>query len=392
MSKTSVQNFIKTEGFAGLLLVFVLIVAMVIANSSFVGVYERIVDLPIQIRIGQLNFHKPLLLWVNEGLMAVFFMLLALEMKREILEGDLATPAQMSLPFIAALGGIVVPALIYASFNWSNPATSQGWPIPTTTDVAFALGVVALLGKRVPTSLKVFLIALSIVDDVIAVLIIALFYTHSMSYISLLLGCLGLVVLVILNLCNVQRIAAYVLVGLFIWACVLKSGVHATLGGVALGLAVPLKGKAGLDYSPLRSLEDTLHPWVAYFILPIFVFANGGIIFKEFTWGSLLDSVPLGIAAGLFVGKAVGAFAFSFAAIKLRFASRPVGSTWPQFFGVCTLTGIGFTMSIFLGTLAFYGTPYEELLKKGVLLGSLCSAVLGVAILLYCHKRQNECT
>ncbi len=383
------QKFIQLESAGGIILVFVLILAIIIANSPLDTVYNNIVHMPIQIRIGALNIHKPILLWVNDGLMAIFFMLLAMEIKREILDGELSKPSQLSLPVVAAIGGIVVPAGVYLFFNAHNPDTVRGWPIPTTTDIAFTLGVVAILGKRVPQGLKVFLVALSIVDDILAVAIIAVFYTGSLSIVTLMLALAGVIALVIFNLMGVKRVAPYVLVGVLIWVCVLKSGVHATLAGVVVGLCIPYNGSSDRGHSTLRHLEETLHPWVAYFILPFFVFCNGGIALTGIKFSTLITPVPLGILLGLFVGKVVGVFLFSSVLIKAKLSKLPENSNWWQLVGICALTGIGFTMSLFLSSLAFLNTPYEELAKQGIIFGSLLSAALGIGILLLAYKKEN---
>ena len=274
MLTRQIQKFIRLEAASGLLLIIMLLFALLIANTPLDKIYDAFINTPIHLRIGGFAVEKPMLLWVNEGLMAIFFMLLALEIKREIMEGELADVSQLSLPLVGALGGIVFPALIYFGLNYNHPDGGlKGWPIPTTTDIAFVLGVISLLGRRVPSSLKATLVALSIVDDILAVIIIAAFYTPKLSWLSLVLASLGILVLLLLNYFNVYKITPYVLLGLFIWACVLKSGVHATLGGVIVGLAIPLK-KDARGVSPVRRVEKALHPWVAYFVLPFFVFVN----------------------------------------------------------------------------------------------------------------------
>ncbi len=380
MVTRQVQKFISLESAGGILLFAVLIAVLIIANSPLADLYDLITEIPIQIRVGNLEIHKPVFLWVNDGLMAVFFMLLALEIKREIYEGELSQPTQLALPIMAAIGGIAFPALIYYAINYHSPTTITGWPIATTTDIAFTLGMIAILGKRVPTSLKVFLVALSIVDDILAVVIIALFYTTDLSTLSLVLAGCGVVALLMINVLGVKRIAPYMLIGVFIWVCVLKSGVHATLAGVVVGLMIPMRGKNAEDHSPLRHLEHAIHPWVAYFILPVFVFMNGGISFAGMTLGAFLTPVPLGVSMGLFLGKSIGVFICSAFVIKIGFAKLPTGSNWVQLFALCAMTGIGFTMSLFLASLAFFGTPYEQLARQGVLLGSFLSAVLAISV------------
>lgn len=384
------QAFIKLEASGGIVLFGVLILTLIIANSALYPYYQKLIELPIQIRFGQLNLEKSALLWVNEFLMAIFFMLLALEIKREILEGELSSKSQLSLPLIGAVGGVTIPALIYLAFNHSNPLAAVGWPVPTTTDVAFTLGVVSLLGKRVPLNLKIFVVALSIVDDILAVGIIAIFYTGSLSLAALSLAAVGLLALILLNRLGIKRIAPYMLIGLLIWVCVLESKIHATLAGVAIGLVIPLYSRDGTKYSPLRRLELMLHPWVAFFILPIFVVFNGGIPFTDFTLDSLLSPVPMGIAWGLFLGKSCGVFAIVWLSVKVGLARLPSGCNWRQLFGVSALTGIGFTMSLFLSALAFSDTPFENVARQGVMLGSLFSTLLGVIVLSWLSKSRGE--
>lgn len=391
-----IKKIVALDATSGMLLLLMLAIALALANSPLHTVYLRLVDLPIHLRLGTFIVEKPLVLWVNEGLMAIFFMLLALEIKREICDGELSKPSQLLLPVLAAIAGIAVPVLIYVALNHGRPDANHGWPIATTTDIAFAMGLIALLGKRVPPSLKTFLIALSIVDDIFAVVIIAVFYTSGLSLLSLGLAAIGLVLLVVFNFLKIRHIGPYLLVGVFIWFCVLKSGVHATLAGVAIGLAVPYKIKAPTEpnqppryYSPLRRLETGLHPWVAFMVLPLFVLINGGIPFAGFSWGSLLSAVPLGIALGLFVGKTFGVFASVWLAEKFGLAARPLNSSWQDVLGLSALTGIGFTMSLFITALAFEGTVYENIARQGVLLGSLLSCLLGCSLFL-CKRRCYE--
>lgn len=383
------ERFIRLEASGGILLLIALVVALIIANTHFSYLYQAFINLPGIVKIGDLSIEKPLLLWVNDGWMAIFFLLLALEVKREIIDGELSEPEMLILPMIAAVGGILVPALIYVLINWGgDPLTSKGWPIPTTTDVAFVLGIVAVLGKLVPKGLKVFLVTLSIVDDILAIIIIALFYTTKLSMISASLAILGIIALFILNRARVKSLIPYVITGIFIWVCVLKSGIHATLAGVVLGLFIPYeKDKDGI--SPLKSLERALHPWVAFFILPAFVFVNGGISFHGYTLHSLISAVPLGIAMGLFLGKMVGVFTFAGFVIKMGWARLPAGSNWLQLLATAVLTGVGFTMSLFLSSLAFFGTPYENLARNGIVFGSLISIIVAVTLFKIAYQ-QNE--
>ncbi len=326
-----------------------------------------------------------MLFWVNDGLMAIFFMLVGLEVKREVLEGELSSLSTAALPAIAALGGMAMPAAVYIACNWGGGETLRGWAIPTATDIAFSLGVLALLGGRVPRALKVFLLALAIIDDLGAIIVIAAFYTEQLSSVALALAAVGIAVLAALNLLGVARRAPYVLVGVAVWVCVLKSGIHATLAGVAVGLAVPLHAKGGS--SPLRDLEDVLHPWVAYGVLPIFAFANAGLRLGDVAPADLLHPVNLGITLGLFLGKQVGVIGSVWAAVRLRLGTLPEGVGWCQMYGLALLTGIGFTMSLFIGTLAFPGEGYDVDVRLAVLIGSLASAISGLLVLRLCARR-----
>jgi NhaA family Na+:H+ antiporter len=378
------------EAAPGLVLIAATVLALLCSNSGLSAWYESVLALPIEIRVGAFSIAKPLVLWVNDGLMAIFFFLIGLEIKREVIEGELSTPARLMLPAVAALGGMVVPAAIYAALNHADPVALGGWAIPAATDIAFALGVLILLGSRVPASLKVFLLAVAIVDDLGAVVIIALFYTADLSATMLAAAAAGVVVLVVLNRAGVRAVAPYVLVGIAIWVCVLKSGVHATLAGVVTALLVPM-GERGADdaRSPLKSAEHTLRAWVVYGVVPVFAFANAGVALTGLTLGTLGHPVPFGIAAGLLVGKTVGIFTACVIAIRLCGAPLPSGASWLQLLGVSVLGGIGFTMSLFIGSLAFEHAPadYMKLVKLGVLMGSCLSAVVGVSLLLAATRR-----
>lgn len=340
-------------------------------------------------QIGTFALSKPLILWVNDGLMAIFFFLVGLEIKRELMEGELNSLSKFALPGFAAVGGMVVPGLIYAFFNWEVPGYLHGWAIPTATDIAFALGILSLLGSRVPVSLKIFLTALAILDDLGAIVIISLFYTHDMSMLSLALAGLCVIILAILNITGVKQIGAYILVGFILWICVLKSGVHATLAGVILAMAIPLRDKDDPSNSPVRNLEHALHPWVAFLVLPIFAFFNAGVSFEGITLKTFTHSIPLGIAAGLFIGKQLGVFGAAWIAVKAKLAKLPEGASWSWIYGIAMVCGIGFTMSLFIGTLAFNETDkhYAVLVRLGVLLGSLLSGVLGYFILFFKSKK-----
>lgn len=381
MRLSAIKEFLKLEAAGGILLVIAAAIALLWANTPLGGAYEGLLATPVEVRVGPLQLAKPLLLWINDGLMAVFFLLVGLEIKRELLVGELSSPRRAALPAIAALGGMAVPAGVYLLFAGGDPEALRGWAIPAATDIAFALGVLALLGTRAPASLKVFLLALAIIDDLGAILIIAFFYTADLSLLSLGLAAAGVVGLVLLNVFGVTRIAAYVLVGLFLWVCVLKSGVHATLAGVAIGLAVPLRIPDAAGHAPLERLEHALHPWVAFGVLPVFAFANAGVPLAGIGLETIAGPVPLGIAAGLFLGKQVGVFGASWLAIRSGLCGRLPGASAGQLYGVAVLTGIGFTMSLFIGMLAFPGIERAAEVRIGVLGGSLLSAVVGWAIL-----------
>ena len=387
---TVIQKIINKESSAGILLIFVTIVALMLSNSPLSGLYTSFLHTPIEIRVGALQIDKHLYHWVNDGLMAVFFLLIGLEVKREVFEGHLSSWSQVALPGIAAIGGMAVPAMVYVLFNYNDPFALKGWAIPTATDIAFALGILSLLGKRVPVSLKIFLMALAIIDDLGAIIIIAIFYTSELSTLAITVASSCLFVLVILNRLGVTKKSVYILVGVILWVSVLKSGVHATLAGVALAFTIPLalKKKDGTEYNLSKSLEHDLHYWVAFFILPIFAFVNAGIDVREISLPLMAESVPIGIALGLFLGKQLGVFGFSWIAIKMGLASLPKGSDWLQLYGVSVLTGIGFTMSLFIGSLAFTDDQvYQYTDKLAILLGSFASGILGYMILLRSKKR-----
>ena len=381
------SEFIHSQSRGGIVLALAAFAALLLSNSPWSGSYERFLQMPGELRIGNdaLVLSKPLLVWVNDLWMAVFFFLVGLEIKRELVEGELRTVRQAMLPAGAALGGMIVPALIYTAINWGNEVALRGWAIPTATDIAFALGVLVLLGSRVPASLKVFLTAVAILDDLGAILVIAFFYTSQLSTTMLAAAGLGVLALVVLNRCKVTSIGPYVVVGLIIWLCVLKSGVHATLAGVITALAIPLHdGKGG---SPLKSTEHALHPWVAFAVLPMFAFANAGVSLQGINASLFTQTVPMGIALGLVAGKAIGVFSASWLLIRFAGAQLPAQSSWAQFFGVCALCGVGFTMSLFIGSLAFegMGAGYAVQVKLGVLGGSVIAALVGVGVLMLCR-------
>ena len=376
----AIQDFLEWEAAGGVTLVVAAAVAIVWANSPLEALYRAVLTMRVAVQVGGFEIAKPLLLWINDGLMAIFFLIIGLEIKREALEGEFARPGAVGLPAAAAVAGMIVPAAIYLVFNHAGP-DAAGWAIPTATDIAFALGILALLGSRVPSSLKVFLLALAIIDDLGAIVIIALLYTTDLSLTSLALAAGALVLLVALNLAGCARVAAYVLVGVFLWICVLKSGVHATLAGIALGFAVPLRAGAEGQEGPLHRLEHSLHPWVAFGILPVFALANAGVSLAGLSPASALAPVPLGIALGLFAGKQLGVTGASWLGVRLGLGRLPEGVTWRQLYGMAVLTGIGFTMSLFIGTLAFAAESRVSAIRLGVLAGSLLSAVVGYAVL-----------
>ena len=377
--RTALQEFIALESSAGIILFGAALLAMVAINSMFSPYYLGFLDIPVAVQFGGLEIAKPLALWINDGLMAIFFFLIGLEVKRELLEGQLSTIEQASLPAIAAIGGMAIPALIFVYFNWNMPENFNGWAIPAATDIAFALGVLALLGKHAPVSLKILLLAIAIIDDIGAILIIALFYTSEVSGLSLLLAGGGTILLFVMNRLGVIRTAPYILVGIFLWICVLKSGVHATLAGVIAALAIPLNAKDGS--SPLKHLEHILHPWAAFLILPLFAFANAGVSLAGLRLDDLMAPLALGVAAGLVVGKQIGVFGFIFLATRTGLVKRPDGVSWLQLYGLACLTGIGFTMSLFIGNLAFAEPEQIETVKLGVMSGSLVSGLLGFCFL-----------
>jgi len=369
------------EAASGLLLIAAAILALIINNSPLSWLYNGLLDTPVVAQIGALKIAKPLLLWINDGLMALFFLLIGLEVKREVLDGQLSKPSQIVLPGAAAIGGMLVPALIYWFLNRDNPAALDGWAIPTATDIAFALGVLALLGKRVPVSLKLFLMTLAIIDDLGAIVIIAIFYSGELSTLSLGLAAACIAALVAMNRLGVVKLGPYMIIGLILWVCVLKSGVHATLAGVTLAFCIPLRTK-NAEPSPLLALEHALHPWVAYGILPLFAFANAGLSLTGVTAESFTHHVPMGIAVGLLLGKTLGVFGLTWLAVKIGIAALPHGANWGQVLGVAILCGIGFTMSLFVGSLAFVpgASEYAGMDRMGILTGSVFAALIGYAV------------
>jgi NhaA family Na+:H+ antiporter len=374
-----VRDFMKLEAASGIVLVVAAALALIIANSPLSSVYDAFLNLPVSLQFGALVIAKPLLLWINDGLMALFFLLVGLEIKRELVVGELSSWAKASLPGYCALGGMILPALIFYLLNAGDPVALRGWAIPTATDIAFAVGVLSLLGPRVPAALKIFLLALAIIDDLGAIVIIAVFYTADLSFVSLGLAAVGILALAGLNLGGVRRLAPYLLVGLFIWVCVLKSGVHATLAGVAVAMFIPIRpaSREGGGESPLEHLEHMLLPWVGFAIMPSFAFANAGVAFAGLSREDLTAPLSLGIALGLFLGKQLGIFVVGWLVVKIGLCRPPEGLSWPAFYGVSLLAGIGFTMSLFIGSLAYDDLAHATAIRLGVFSGSLLSAVLG---------------
>ncbi len=390
MPLTWLREFLRLEAAGGIVLMIAALAALVVANSPLGRLYLDFLEIPGSVQVGALVIAKPLLLWVNDLWMAVFFFLVGLEIKREVCQGQLSTRADIALPAAAALGGMIVPGLLYALINWGSAANVKGWAIPTATDIAFALGILALLGRRAPMSLKVLLTAIAIIDDLGAIVVIAVFYTADLSALSLGLAAVAVAALVALNLLRVTHIAAYVLVGAVLWICVLKSGVHATLAGVITAFAIPLGAKDEHGRSLLTELEHLLHPWVAFLVLPMFAFANAGISLDGIGFASLAEPVTLGIALGLVVGKQIGIFLPIWACIRLHLVPMPAGANWMQLYALAILCGIGFTMSLFIGGLAFDSAEHKVFVRLGVLAGSLVSAVAGFLLLRFSAEPAAE--
>jgi Na+:H+ antiporter, NhaA family len=387
-----IDEFIKRESSSGILLMFATVLALVFSNTALSPLYHSFLHIPVEIRFGALQLDKSLYHWVNDGLMAVFFLLIGLEVKREMLEGELSSMSQVALPGVAAVGGMLVPALIFLAFNLNDPVAVDGWAIPTATDIAFALGILSLLGKRVPVSLKIFLMALAIIDDLGAIVIIALFYTTELSTVSIVVAGISLLVLIALNRFGVAKKAAYFIVGTVLWVSVLKSGVHATLAGVALAFTIPLnaRGEDGNTFSPVKQIEHDLHFWVAFLILPLFAFVNAGVDVTQISLSQMSGPVPMGILLGLFLGKQLGVFGFSWLAIKMGLAKLPDGSNWRQLYGVSVLTGIGFTMSLFITSLAFSDDSLFQFTDKlAIITGSFASGIVGYLLLLKAGKKSS---
>ena len=377
--QNALQRFMRHEAFSAGLLLLAALLAIVFSNSPLSSLYDRFLDTPLIIQLGSVGLKKPLLLWINDGLMAIFFLLVGLELKREFMEGQLASRDQVLLPALAAAGGIAVPALVYLAIAGADATLAKGWAIPTATDIAFALGVFSLLGRRVPASLKIFLLTLAILDDLGAIIIIAAFYTDTLTFTPMVAASAAILVLILFNRLRIARLAPYIIVGVILWVSVLKSGIHATLAGVVLALTIPMRNPDGT--SMLKRLEHALHPYVAYFVMPLFAFANAGVSLSGFSMQALLDPLPLAILLGLFLGKQIGVFSMVFLAVKTGLARRPEAAGWLHIYGVAVLTGIGFTMSLFIGMLSFAEPEHAAGVRFGVIIGSLLSGVVGYLVL-----------
>ncbi len=387
MKTRKLNQVLKGDALVGLLLIAAAALAMLASNGAWAWLYEMFLSTKATIQIGAFAIEKPLLLWINDGLMAVFFFLVGLEVKREIMRGELSSFDKAALPIFAAIGGMAMPALIYSVINLADPSALRGWAIPAATDIAFALGFLALVSMRAPSSLKIFLLAVAIIDDLGAIVIIALFYTADLSVQMLAFAAAGVALLAVLNLAGVKRASPYILIGAAIWAFVLKSGVHATLAGVITALMIPMDGKNPQDASPLKTLEHGIHPWVAFLVLPLFAFANAGLSLASFAASALVAPVTLGVALGLFVGKPLGVLAASAIAVRLGWAKLPEGANWLHVAGVAAFTGIGFTMSLFIGGLAFSDPDALNNVRLGVLTGSLASALAGCTLIYLAGRR-----
>ena len=378
-----IQKFLKLEAASGILLLVSALLAMIFANTDLNQLYFSFLQTEVAIKFGAFSIDKPLLMWVNDGFMAVFFILVGMEVKRELFEGSLSSYQKAIFPAVAALGGMIVPALVYLFINQNSPEYQQGWAIPMATDIAFALGIVALLSKQVPPALKVFLLALAIIDDLGAIIVIALFFSHEMSMQALTIASLAIIVLVAMNRYKVTGLINYAIIGTILWASVLKSGVHATLAGVIIGFCIPLRGKNG--EAPLHHLEHALAPWCSFAILPLFAFSNAGVSLEGMSLDKLASPLPLGVALGLIIGKPVGVFLFSYVSVLLGIAKLPEGINFKQIFAIAVLCGIGFTMSMFIAGLAFgEGDASEDVLalaRLGILMGTFVSAIIGYFLL-----------
>lgn len=387
----TIYQFLKLESNGGIALFISAVLALIIDNTPLSAYYKAFFNLPLSIQLGHLKLSNPLLFWINNGLMTVFFLLVGLEIKREMFDGKFNSLSKVSLPVMAALGGMIAPPLIYIAFNYGNTTFSQGWAIPTATDIAFSLGILSFLGNRLPISLKLFLTALAIFDDIGAIVIISIFYTNHISLVLLLSSSLLLGLLFLLNRLGVTTITAYILVGIVLWVCVLKSGVHAALAGIALAFAIPIRDRENPQVLPLRNLERKLHLWVAFGVLPIFAFANAGISFSRMDLKNLFSSVTLGIACGLFFGKQIGIWSACWLSIKSGLVHMPCGGNWRSLYGISLVAGVGFTMSLFIGSIAFsaIGQYYPAMVRLGVIIGSFFSGILGYLILYFTFSNRD---
>lgn len=387
----SLVEFFRLEAAGGIMLVAASVIALIVANTNLDALYQNFLNFQVHIGAADFAIKKPLVLWINDGLMAIFFLLVGLELKREFIEGQFADRKQILLPAMCALGGMVVPMALYAAFNWNDPIAIRGTAIPAATDIAFALGVLSLLGSRVPVALKLLLTAIAVADDLGAIIIIAIFYTSNLSWLSLGVAMAAIFCLWVLNKFNVMRLSAYLIIGLVMWVAVLKSGVHATLAGVVLGLCIPLGSTDEGAVRPSEKLEHFLHPWVAYFILPLFAFANAGVSLQGIQWSNLIDPIPLGIVVGLVVGKQVGVFGVAYVLLKLKWVRLPEELNLSMLWGLSMLCGIGFTMSLFIGSLAFkgQGDTLQVSYRLGILLASFIAAVSAFLYLKWQLNKTN---
>lgn len=393
MPVSIIRKFLRLEASSGIILFLMALFAIIFVNSPYAHVYHSLLQMPLAIHLGGFSLAEPLLFWVNEGLMTIFFLLVGLELKREFVEGELSGSSKIVLPGVAALGGMIIPALFYVLINYNTEITVKGWAIPMATDIAFALGVLSLFSQRVPLGVKLFLMALSIFDDIGAIIIIAVFYSHSITPLYLLFSFIIVVLLWLLNrIYRVQRLFPYLILGILLWACVLHSGVHASIAGVVLSMMIPLRRYPQKKISPLHYLEDALHPWVAYLVMPLFAFTNAGLSFNGVSWSTLSSPMVLGIVAGLFLGKQLGVFAFVWLMIKCGLAKLPEQASWFGMYGVAVVCGVGFTMSLFLGTLAFQFEQaiYLTEVRLGVLLGSVLSGLTGAMILHFAFVKKRR--
>ena len=377
-----IRNFFKLEATSGIFLLVAAVIALIIDNSPWHNHYQAIIHAPISINSTYLQLSMPLVEWINQGLMAIFFLLVGMEIKREIFLGEMNSWRKIALPIMAALGGMIIPTLIYLGFNWHNPAVLRGWAIPTATDIAFSLGILSLLHNRILFSMKIFLTALAIFDDIGAIIIIAIFYTSKIYWVYLSFGLISLLILVLLNHFQIKKLTPYLLIGIILWYLMLRSGVHAVLAGVLLAFTIPLHSKDHDHASPLQILEKKLHPWVAFLILPVFGLTNAGVSFSGISWQYWFNSVTLGVTLGLLIGKQLGVFGATWLAVKMKLVSLPEKATWKHIYGIALLCGVGFTMSLFIGSLAFpENSSNLAAARVGIFCGSLFSGLLGYLVL-----------